>query len=167
MSATPILDLEDKPPAPKGAAIGPYGYLWIFGAFFALAMLAAQAYLSELPSLNVLMFLAALYAAIAVHEAGHLIAGRLAGLAPRGVAIGGFQFFQSGDRGIFRFERQRLFSGWAMVLTELRDFQVAPFAWTVARGPMASVLLTAICALAIKGFEAGGSDWLGSLFWAS
>src|SRR5207248_2326780 len=162
MSSTPILDLESKPPAPSDAAF-EYGSNLVFLA----AVIAAANLRSKLPAANMILICPAFYIAIAVHEAGHLIAGKLNGMSAGGVAIGGFQFFRSGNRWVFHFDRRQLWGGGAMSLAERPDVGVGAFAWLVAGGPIASGWLTAICTIALISFGTRTWDWLGSLFWAS
>ena len=69
MSATPILDLEQEPPRKPWWLL--FGLTLFSLAFIFAPFLAEWADLN--PSFNGLLWLPAIYVAIAVHEAGHLI----------------------------------------------------------------------------------------------
>src|SRR5690348_12569943 len=71
MSPTPILDLEqDPPPLPSRLRANGIGLLvgGVLGVFLA----------NQPPDINVALLFPALFLSIAVHELGHLVAGRLA-----------------------------------------------------------------------------------------
>jgi hypothetical protein len=81
----------------------------VLGAIFsALLILADQHELPDWhwPACNGLLLLPALYLVIAIHELGHLAAGRLAGLDTGGIAVGGFVFTKAGKNWTFRFDRR-------------------------------------------------------------
>ncbi len=162
MSATPILDLWQDPPAPRvnkwatligltvGAAIG-----------FALISLS-----DSLPGFNPLEWMLFFYVAIAIHELGHLVAGKMNGMAPGYLAVGGFVMTKSGDHWNYRFEPRLILGGMAGLLPDKGDLRVEAFAWMVAGGPIASILFAIACWIAFVKFDSG-TDWLGSACWAS
>lgn len=164
MAATPILDLELEPPAPRSGKLAVVICLAIgAGIGFAPASLTRW-----LPGFNVLLWIPAVYIAVAVHELGHLLAGKMAGMAPGGLIVGGFVMMKSGDRWTIRFDYRRIFGGGVATPNPVRDESgVAPFAWMVAAGPLASIVSTFVCWIAFQKYGSGTWDWLGSLFWAS
>ncbi len=170
MSPTPTLDLELEPPKegrrwlkwviglPGGIALGLYlvasMQMFIVGA-------------SHGSPLSFLYWIFALYVAIAVHELGHLIAGSLAGMSLGGVVVGGFGFFKSGDHWTFRFDRRYILGGLAKPLPAIGEARLNRFAWMIAGGPIASIVLAIACGstIAASGYRA----WplIDELFWAS
>jgi hypothetical protein len=117
------------------------------------------------PSFNGLWFLVLFYLSIAVHEVGHLAAGKLVGMEPGGIVVGGFIAIKSGAKWAVRFDWRRILGGGlAKPLPRKGEFSPGRYAWMVAGGPLASVLLTAVSGAA---WLAGSrSEALGSLFWA-
>ena len=103
LPATPILDLNEEPPPLRRSR-----HLLAFAVGLAIG-LGLGFGLDWLPPINGLAVLILLYPVIAIHEAGHLIAGKLVGMAPGGVLVGGFYFFRSGDRWTFHFEPRLIF----------------------------------------------------------
>jgi hypothetical protein len=96
VSLTPILDLEQEPPKPRRRS--RKGWI-IAGSIYCLIVLAltvAQGLdlfewpeLPQAPSFDWLILLPALYVAILIHELGHLVAGKLAGMITAGFASAG------------------------------------------------------------------------------
>jgi hypothetical protein len=116
----------------------------------------------SLTRFNLLLFLSCVYIAISIHELGHLIAGKLVGMAPGGLMIGGLTFMKSGDRWTFRFQWEGLFGGLAKPLPVNGEFRPSRYAWMVAGGPLASLLSTLVFWLTY-----GGGEWTGCLlFWS-
>lgn len=164
MSATPILDLAQEPPALvrrhrsisliAGACLG------------ALIGVGGQLHLN-LPAFNTLAFFPILYVSIAFHEAGHLLFGKFAGMNPGAIIVAGFIFRKSGTRWIFRFDKRLLLGGGgaAQPLPRIGDFRVGPYAWMVAGGPLASLTLM-LAGLAGCYFYGVNSQWWGTLFWS-
>jgi hypothetical protein len=162
MSESPILDLEQAPPEPKST--------WLF-TLIALAVgaaigIALEAKSDAPPDLNFLLIIPALYVAIAVHELGHLLAGRIVGIRPGGLVIGGFSIVKSGRHHTVRFDFRRILGGgMAMFLTRKNQFSPKQFAWSVAGGPLASFALMVGCG-AISVFHSDYSaGWTNTLFW--
>src|SRR5580700_9679454 len=125
MSATPILDLWKDPPAPRASK-----WPWMFGLAVGAGIWFVPASLSDsLPGFNPLVWIVGFYIAIAIHELGHLTAGKMAGMAPGLLSIGGFVLTKSGDHWNFRFDRRQIFGGMAGLLPHRGDFRVAAFAW--------------------------------------
>jgi hypothetical protein len=106
MSATPILDLGEAPPksAPKkwiGVLIGT-----LVGILLGMS---PSMHIHHFAGLNGFLFFPALYVTVAVHEMGHLLAGRIVGMRPGAIVIGGIVVFKSGQRWLFRFNYRRMF----------------------------------------------------------
>lgn len=118
------------------------------------------------PAFNGLLFFPALYVAIAFHEIGHLIAGKLAGLDTGGISVGPFLVAKSGKNWVFRFERRLNVGGF---FTPFTSIEVPPlrYAWMVAGGPLVSVALTLLSVLIFTRYGSGLWNWIGSLFWMS
>jgi hypothetical protein len=115
---------------------------------------------------NGFLFLPALYVTIAVHEVGHLLAGRIVGMRPGAIVIGGIAVFKSGRRWLIRFNYRRMFSGGlAKVLPQKGDFRPAPFGWMIAGGPFASLIFTVVCGLVEFRYGRGTWGWTDTLFW--
>jgi hypothetical protein len=122
--------------------------------------------LRYLPHLNGFLLLPALYVAIAIHEAGHLLVGRIVGMPPGTLIIGGIHIFRSGQRWLIRFDYRRIFrGGFSKVLPPKDDFRPRAFAWMIAGGPIASLMFTVACGLAAFKYGNGLWEWIGSLVW--
>ncbi|HEV8413972.1 MAG TPA: M50 family metallopeptidase [Bryobacteraceae bacterium] len=165
MSDTPVLDLEENPPKTR--------HQWavlLFVVPISMAILLAPLYAGMIttsaPPFNGLLWIPAIYVAIAIHEIGHLFAGKLVGMDPGGISVGGFRFFKSGERWVFRFDGQWI-GGFAKPLLTRGDFRRAPQAWMVAGGPIASLVFLAACSIAVVEFGGGTWDWIGTLFWGA
>jgi peptidase M50-like protein len=166
---SPIFDLEQPPPQqrwgwlPKliGGALG--------AIFSALLILADQNELPDWhwPACNGLLVLPALYFVIAIHELGHLAAGRLAGLNTGGIAVGGFIFTKSGKNWAFRFNRRLLGGGFFKPLTGTAGFRASRYAWMVAAGPAVSLFVMVVCGWVSVQYGSGHWNWIGTVFWTS
>jgi hypothetical protein len=67
---------------------------------------------------------------------------------------------------LIRFDYRRIFGGGlSKVLPPKDDFRPTAFAWMVAGGPIASLLLTVACGLAAFQYGNGLWEWIGSLVW--
>jgi hypothetical protein len=71
MSATPILDLEANPPGRC-----PRKQPALVGAIVSLFGVVLLGFLSHLPPIEALLVIPPLYLEVAVHELGHVLAGR-------------------------------------------------------------------------------------------
>jgi hypothetical protein len=163
--ATPIFDLIEAPPEPSHWKWGSVLIGVLVGLFLGLTPVMKLRYL---PNLNGFLLFPALYVAIAIHEAGHLLFGGIVGMPPGALVIGGIVIFRSGQRWLIRFDRRRIFGGGlARVLTPKDEFRPRAFAWMIAGGPIASITLTFACGLAGVRHGNGPWGWVGSLFWAS
>jgi hypothetical protein len=162
MSPTPTLDLELEPPKearnwskwliglPMGGVLG----LYVIGAM-------------QGSPLDFFLWIFALYVAIAIHELGHLVAGSLAGMPPGGVVVGGFCFFKSGDHWTFRFDRRYILGGVAKPLPASGEVRINRFAWMIAGGPIASLVLALACAWASLALGDSVWYWIDGLLSAS
>jgi len=153
MSETPILDLERDPPKLHRS--------WtpvLCGLLIGIAIL-------RWASLDPLWCFPILYASIAFHEIGHLIAGKLVGMEAGGIVVGGLMILKSGNRWIYRFDFRRILSGGlAKPLPKKGDFDPAQYAWMVAGGPLATLLLAAVSGTVFwKSGSPGG--WLSTVVW--
>ena len=164
VSATPILDLEQDPPAPGSGKWTVLIYLVIGSAIG----IGADSLGVKLPQLNFLVWIPLLYIAISIHELGHLLAGKMTCMASGGIVVGGFVAMKSGDHWTVRFDPRRIFgSGMAIPLPGKDGFEAGRFAWMVAAGPIASIATTYVCWLAFRRFGDGAGGWIGSSVWAS
>ena len=155
MSETPILDLEQDPPRERR-----FGMHTSVGALF----LVVVAFV--LPDhVSGFWWFPILYASVALHEIGHLIAGKLVGMEAGGIVVGGLMFFKSGGRWRFRFDYRRILSGGlARPLARKTDFDPARFAWMVAGGPLTNIVLAVIAGIVF--WKTGSAlEWVGSVFW--
>jgi hypothetical protein len=123
--------------------------------------------LSDMPSLNFFIWIVAVHLMILLHEAGHLVAGHLAGLPPGGIRVGCFTLIRSGDRWIFRFNPAGFASGMAIPLPGEGETRISSLVWMVAGGPIVSVVSMAVCWVAWIRFGDGTWDWIGSCWWAA
>ena len=163
MSTTPILDLEQLPPEPPKPWVS-----WLTGGLIGLFIVFVPSGFVHFPDFNGFLLLPALYVAVAVHEFGHLVAGRFTGMESGGVRIGGFAMFRSGDHWVFRFDyRTLLGGGMAKSLPPKGEFRLTQYAWMVAGGPIASIALAAACGLAIVSYGSGSGGWVICQFWAA
>lgn len=169
MSATPILDLEQ--PVPAAPARWPPRLLGIaLGlAIAAVPVLADQGLIFDWnwPGFNGLLFIPVLLIVIAVHEAGHLVAAKLAGWDTGGISVGPVLLLRSGNAWVFQFKWRRLFSGFFKPLTTGNDFRISSCAWMIAGGPLASISLTGFSVLLFARYGNGAWNWNGTLFWSS
>ena len=163
MSATPILDLEQHPPQPKLS-------WWYIATCFAIGVAAGLLLVHAppgLPRLNFLLLLPAIYLATAIHEAGHLAAGKVVGFRADGILLGGIRFSRSGDRWRFKFMPSLIFGGAVRPGSKTGKPSRAHFALMIAGGPIASLLLTGACTYALVAHGSGTSSWISTMFWAS
>lgn len=169
MSATPILDLEEPVPQPRSRWFSIVIGLLIGLAIGAALILADQGFLPDwgLPSFNGLLLIPALYAAITIHEVGHLLAAVLVGFAIGTLGIGGFVVSKCSGRWRFSFDRRRALAGYFRPLTKATDFDVRRFALMVAGGPVASILLSAACIALWTRVGDGRWSWLGTFVWVA
>jgi hypothetical protein len=176
VSPTPILDLEQELPPKRKRSRTRLIFGWAIYALVVMAISIGWAVGSDLgwfdslpdsPASNGWLLLPALYLAILIHELGHLAVGKLAGMNPGALCVGGMLLAKSGDHWVFQFHRKYLFGGFAAPLPAKNDFQRARHAWMVAGGPLASILLTIVCGLAIRAFGTGVWDWIGTMFLSS
>ncbi len=123
----------------------------------------------RIPAFNGLLLLPAMYAAIAAHEAGHLICGKMAGLDSGGVAIGGFLFLRSGQFWKLRFDwRGILGGGFAKPLMRGRgEIRRGQLILMIAGGPIVSAVLTVMSGWAVYRYGAGAGAWAVSFFLVS
>ncbi len=168
VSLTPILDLAQEPPTPPKSRFRVLRLVLYACIGAAIGVMAPDGFGAGLPGFNGLLWFPFLYIAIAIHELAHLAVGKLTGMPPGGLIVGGFVLMKSGDRWNFRFDRQRIFSGgMAIPLPSKHSFRIDAFAWMTAAGPIASILTTLACWLAFMKYGTGTWDWIGSFFWAS
>src|SRR5579872_593230 len=143
MPETPMLDLERDPPKQRHA--------WatlLFAVAVAVAVVGLNIHID-------LWWIPLLYVGIAIHELGHLAAGKLAGMNPAAIMVGGLKIFKSGDRWICRFDFRQLLGGGVAAPLARKGHSNGSKAFMVAGGPLATLLLAVI----------GGvtSGWTGSL----
>ncbi|HEY7211922.1 MAG TPA: hypothetical protein VH477_16740 [Bryobacteraceae bacterium] len=168
-SATPILDLEKEPPAPRRrwlrfiAALLLGGILGLVPVVIELGNFTGRHW----PGFNGLLFFPALYAAIAAHELGHLIAGALVGLDVGGIVIGGLTLWRSGERWNFRFNWRCWLGGMYLPLIRAKNIPIGRLAWMVAGGPLASLVSAAAFLLIWLRVKEAYASAAGSLFWLS
>ena len=132
MSTTPILDLEQALPPTRKRRWARTILVYSIAALVITAInVVWELSRSDAPdppevhSFTGWLVLPALYFAILIHELGHLAAGKLAGMKPGGICVGGIIFLNSGERWIVRFQPQYLFGGFAVPLPSKLDFQRA------------------------------------------
>src|ERR1700719_100428 len=161
MSATPILDLIEAPPRPPQTKRIVFVVAGLVGGLLGTAPIIYPRYFG---GFNGLLLLPTFYVTVTVHEIGHLLAGRIVGMRPGAVVIGGISIFKSGQRWLIRFDYRRMFSGGlAKVLPQKSDFRPAAFGWMVAGGPFASLVLTIVCALIEFRYGPGSLGWTDTL----
>ena len=165
VSNTPIFDLEQDLPrsCPKPWSV------WRGYALLGLVSLLFFYSVPQPPHGELVYLLPALYLGLVIHELGHVVTAGLAGLDVGGLCIGGFMVMQSGGRWMFRFSLRWLlnFGGFVVPLPASREFPQSRFAWFIAGGPIASILLTAACWLAVSRSGDAAGDWIRTLLWAS
>jgi hypothetical protein len=169
VSATPILDLEQPPPAPSKRWVPILAGVVIGLAMVTVSILADQGLMFDWnwPAFNGLLFVPALLCAIAAHEMGHLIAGEFLGFGTAGISVGPLLLIKSGKTWVFEFKWGRFFAGSFHLLSTQEDFMVLRYIWMIAAGPLASFLLAALCAALVSRDGNGAWNWTGTVCWAS
>ena len=175
VSATPILDLHQAPPEPRKFKFWRYVLIGVtLGAAIATIKILEEENIipawdpPTFPAFNGLLLLPAVYLAIAFHEIGHLLAGKLVGLNTGGISVGAFVLLRSGKNWVFRFDRDLWLSGGSFKpLTGTVRFRQFQYAWLLAGGPFASVVLTIVCGLMWVQYGGGAWSWIGTFLWAS
>ncbi len=169
MAAAPILDLDQDPPSPSRPRFSRPLVLAL-GVLLGVALSAyADGSLPHLggPGINVWLMLPCLYLAIAVHETGHLIAGRLAGLGNGGISIGAFVFTRTERGWVFQFDPHRWLGGYFRPLATVPDAPRSRYVWLVAGGPLASAVFTGATVFLWVRTGDGAGNWTGTLVWMS
>lgn len=169
LSSTPILDLEQAPPKPPRNWLPTLIGVIIGTVISAILILEDRNRLPQWhwPAFNGLLLFPALYVAVAFHEIGHFIAGKLVGLDAGGISVGPFVFAKSGKNWRFRFDwRTCIVGGFFTPLTTV-DVPPLRYAWLVAGGPLASIALTVLFGLICARYGNGAWNWIGCLFWTS
>jgi hypothetical protein len=161
MSRTPILDGEQPLPARKlrwglallvGVALG--------GVFIAIER-ASGARQPVITPRGILFFVVAFYIAVFVHEAGHLMAGWIAGFEPRTFMVGMFFLHKEARGWRFQFRPRYLMAGGLAAAIPLSDQNLLRrYLLLVAGGPAASLALVPITI-----FAAGTAGRI--LFWVN
>jgi hypothetical protein len=148
MSQTPILDREQPLPTVRSKL-----KIWqalILGVGIGSLLAARDAYtgrpLASSPSPTVLIvFFAAFYFGVLVHELGHFAAGLSAGFELRTLAVGPWLLTKAAQGWKMRFlPRRILFGGLTSMVPKSADRLVERYLRVVLGGPIASVLLLAI-----------------------
>ncbi len=120
--------------------------------------------LRYLPDLNGFLFFPALYVAIAIHEAGHLLVGAIVDMPPGALVVGGIVIFKSGERWRVRFDPRLMFAGgFAKVLPSKDNFRLSSFGWMIAGGPLASFVLTVASEAGFVLYGRGTWGWIGTI----
>lgn len=163
LSTTPIFDLERDLPKYQSHFWRALSAGIVLGIAVVLILILIAFFAEDTPGLNNTLFFPAVYFGILFHEVGHIAAGKLAGVSPGGISVGGFLLIKSGRNWIIRFDPKRILGGLAVPLPEQGDFSRGRFAWMVAGGPLASILLTGAFWLAYLRFGDGLADWIGTM----
>jgi hypothetical protein len=150
-TSTPILDVLRPLPMQQRDRLSTGGYFLISSAIilgvseiyllrsFADSIAAAQSG----PVLWMAFFLLpcfAFLAAIVAHEAGHLLAGRMAGFEPVRIKVGPFSFATQGGRQKLRCE-EILPLGFAVLKPKTKDHLQRRLLYLVLGGPLANLLV--------------------------
>src|SRR5947199_3259853 len=169
MSATPILDLQEPPPAAPRRWLARLIGIVLGSAIGLVIVLVDEGELPNWhwPGFNGLLIVPLLYAAVAFHEVGHLLAAKLVGIDNGGIAVGGFTLTKSGKNWVFRFNRHLWAYGFFKPLTRSPGYSPSRYAWMVAGGPVASFFLAGMCAVLYSCYGSGPWHAIGSLFWTS
>jgi len=169
MSATPILDLQEPPPAAPRRWLARLIAIVLGSAIGLVIVLVDEGELPNWhwPGFNGLLIVPLLYAAVAFHEVGHLLAAKLVGIDNGGIAVGGFTLTKSGKNWVFRFNRHLWAYGFFKPLTRSPGYSPSRYAWMVAGGPVASFFLAGMCAVLYSCYGSGPWHAIGSLFWTS
>jgi len=163
VSATPILDLEQEPPAGMRR--------WVVRSIsVALGLLLGGALILHDEGLlgdwsvpfNGLLFFPALLFAIAIHESGHALGGAAVGLKNGGMAVGPLLFWKGTTGWHFRFNWQCLMGGYYRPLADLNSFRPRAAAFMIACGPLADLSMVLVCATLLR--QGVRSEWWGTLF---
>jgi hypothetical protein len=170
-STTPILDLEQDPPEKKSDTWLTAVFMTVCGsvsiAIIVLSATGSPHRLWHLPPLNPLLVWPAFYVAIAVHEIGHLVIGRLAGFRAGSISVGVFTFFHSNRRWAFRFNWHKWFGGFYEPRPEKPGFSRLNTVCMVLGGLIFSALMSASIAGSVFLLGNGAGQWLSTLGYAS
>jgi hypothetical protein len=113
-----------------------------------------------------LVGLLAAYVALVIHEAGHLLAGRLVGFRFGLIAAGPFCIMRSGGRLSARWLPPALWGPFAVAYPVSPERLPTRFAWYTAGGPLASLavaLASMLCARLVPDPAGRGVAWLALL----
>ena len=166
MTATPIFDLIETPPkVPPQRNWIVYLIAGLVGVMLGISPMANLRYFA---GFNGFLILPALYVTVAIHELGHLAAGRTVGMRPGAIMIGGVAIFKSGAHWGIRFDYRCMFSGGgAKPLPQKGDLRPTSFGWAIAGGPIASLMFTVVCGLVALRYGDGLWGWIATLFWTA
>jgi hypothetical protein len=165
VATTPIFDLIETPPKVSQTKWIVYLIAGLVGLALGISPMTNLGYFA---GFNGFLILPALYVTVAIHELGHLFAGRTVGMRPGAIVIGGVVIFKSGAHWVIRFDYRRMFSGGlAKLLPQKGDFRPASFGWAIAGGPIASLIFTAVCGLVALRYGDGLWGWIATLFWTA
>lgn len=103
---------------------------------------------------------------VAIHEIGHLTSGKLVGMDPGGIAVCGLVIFRSGPNWRWRFDPRLLMGGLAQPLPKKGEFEPRRYAWVVAGGPLATMLLVVASGVAWK-LSGQPAGWISSFLWVN
>ena len=138
MTETPILDLEQDPSAPAKRLLGLMPVMCIGIAVGVVAVIVDPRWPRGwmVPAFNGFLFSPALYLAIAVHEIGHLLFARFAGIDVGGITVGVLGLARCGGRWRVRWNWSNWFGGSFVPGFGGPEFQLSQLAWMIVGGPV-------------------------------
>jgi hypothetical protein len=165
VATTPIFDLIETPPKVPQTKWIVYLIAGLVGVMLGISPNMNLRYFT---GFNGFLILPALYVTVAIHELGHLVAGRTVGMRPGAIMIGGVVIFKSGAHWVIRFDYRWMFSGGlAKLLPQKGDFRPASFGWAIAGGPIASLMFTVVWGLVALRYGNGLWGSIATLFWTA
>ncbi|HLH02685.1 MAG TPA: M50 family metallopeptidase [Bryobacteraceae bacterium] len=168
-SYTPILDLESEPPALRKPSLWFRLILWLVCVAIGTGIGYGEDHkiFGKWPALNPLLFFVGLYLSLAVHEAGHLIAGAFAGLELGGIKVGPVLLIKLSGRWVFRLEWRTFGGGFYLPHVSSEQLSRTRAAAMIAGGPLANLLLAIGCLSLARNSAGLTATATGSLFWTS
>src|SRR5689334_9096105 len=133
ITETPILDLKQDPPNVHDVRLALVSVAVLL--FITVPLFVRRASISRW------LWLPSFFAAIAIHEFGHLAGAWLAGMTPEAIIISGVEVYRKGTRWQWRFDWRSIGGGLFRPCLSSGASRTAQWVGMVAGGPLSTILL--------------------------